>query len=179
MKVFGVDCAKNRVHIVGDGTAFEYVVKPGTPRDEALFHMRERLIKWLALEQDATRHGTRLYVEAPVVAGARNIQATIGIAETVGMVLSLGFPATLVAISSWKKKVIGSGAATKEDVERWYKSTGGSLRGQDFYDAAAIYEYGRQDVAIAERLRGGLLTTAGPTEVPEHGQALAKVARPS
>ena len=157
--IFGVDCGKNRVHIVGDGTAFECVVKPGTPRDEALFHMREGLSKWLVLEQDATRHGTRLYVEAPVVAGARNLQATIGIAETVGMVLSLGYPATLVPISTWKKAVVGSGNAKKEDVEAWYKSTGGTLKGQDFYDAAAIRAYGVQDMDLAERLRGGILTT--------------------
>lgn len=160
-RVFGVDCGKNKVHIVGESSAQEFIVRSGTPRDEALYNLRDIISKWLTLKQGATRANTRLYVEAPVVAGARNIQATIGIAETVGMVLSIGFPATLVAISSWKKEVVGNGNAKKEDVARWYQGTGGQLQGQDFYDAAAIRAYGVRDMDIAERLRRGQFGAQG------------------
>ena len=155
---FGVDCAKNRVHVVGEHASFATQKKPGTPRDVALQEMSDDLTSFFRAQKIAFDSGVRLYVEAAVVAGARNIQATIGIAETVGMVLSLGFPATLVPISSWKKRVVGKGNATKEDVEEWYRSTGGTLQGQDFYDAAALHAYGVQDLDTADKLRGGLLS---------------------
>lgn len=103
----------------------------------------------------------RIYCEEPVVAGARNIRTTIGIAETVGMVLSCGLPVTLVPVSSWKKEVIGNGSATKDQVREWY--FGGHTPGveitQDTCDAAAITEYGVRDMDRARRLSdGGLLT---------------------
>lgn len=162
--VFGVDCGKNKVHVVcSDGTEFSTTVEPGTSRDVALSVMAGRLEVYIEARKAKAPPGAevRLYVEGAVVAGARNIQTTIGIAETVGMVLSLGYPATLVPISSWKQRVIGSGNATKEDVERWYRGVGGTLKGQDFYDAAAICAYGVQDVDTADKLRRGLLSGQG------------------
>ena len=160
MMIFGVDCGKNKVHIVGGGLSMMYTTqKPGTPRDESLRNMAAEIRSYFVEIDEGDYDSIRLYVEAPVVAGARNLQATIGIAETVGMVLSLGYPATLVPISTWKKAVVGKGNAKKEDVEAWYSSTGGTLKGQDFYDAAAIHAYGVQDMDLAQRLRGGILTT--------------------
>lgn len=174
--IFGVDCAKNRVHIVGESLSFETKMRSGTPRDESLRNMAVSIRSWFN-QNDIQRKDTKLYVEAAILAGRMNIQATIGIAETVGMVLSLGYPATLVPVASWKKAVVGKGNATKEDVEAWYRSTGGSLQGQDFYDAAAIYAYGVQDMATADKLRNGLLSSAGGEEVPQRRQPLARMAR--
>lgn len=178
MIVVGVDCGKNKVHMVcSDGQAYKIEMKSGTPRDESLRNMATSIRRFFKTN-DIFRNDSRLYVEAPILAGRLNIQATIGIAETVGMVLSLGYPATLVSVTAWKKAVVGKGNAAKEDVELWYRSTGGQLKGQDFYDAAAICEYGVRDMDIAQRLRRGHLTaTERPGQVSEHGQALAKVAR--
>lgn len=159
--IIGVDCGKNKVHAVcSDGSAFSHEVKSGTPRDVSLQELRKTFLNFIGYQEVWTPKGKslRLYVEAPVVAGARNIQSTIGIAETVGMVLSLGYPATLVAISTWKKVVVGKGNATKEEVAEWYERTGGSLRGQDFYDSSAICAYGVKDMEVAEHLRGGSLS---------------------
>ena len=106
MKIYGIDCGKDKIHIVGDTGAKDFIVKSGTPRDESLTYLKNEVSKWLTVH-GCTHFNCRLYIEEPVLAGARNIRTTIAIAETVGMLLSLGFPATLVPVSTWKKSVLG------------------------------------------------------------------------
>jgi Holliday junction resolvasome RuvABC endonuclease subunit len=122
-------------------------------RDE----IRLLMARWAQVEKI-----DRIYLEEPVVAGARNLRATIGIAETAGVVLSLGIPVTLVPVSSWKKAVIGSGRASKEDVAEWFTRTYPEAPGhQDIYDATAILHYGDQDMDLADRVRSGGLSASG------------------
>lgn len=83
------------------------------------------------------------FVEAPVVAGARNLQSTIKVAQTVGIVHALAPNVTEVAVSSWKKATVGNGNASKAMVKEWLDKEHPDLalmcRGnQDLYDAACI-----------------------------------------
>jgi hypothetical protein len=93
------------------------------------------------------------FVEAPVIAGARNIQSTIKQALVNGAVLAAiqehNIECVHVAPGIWKKAVVGHGHADKIKTALWcaeyhpdlYKSI---ERDQDLVDAAAIFVYGQQ-----------------------------------
>ena len=90
-------------------------------------------------------------IEAPIVAGVRNLQTTIGIAQTSGAVLlaCYGIPNEMVAVAQWKKATVGKGNATKDDVARWlqrkhpiyFEQCAGD---QNWIDATCIALYGGQ-----------------------------------
>lgn len=92
----------------------------------------------------------RIYIEAPIVAGVRNLQTTIGIAQTSGAVLlscPLIIQSELVAVAQWKKATVGKGNANKDDVSRWlqqrypiyFEQCAGD---QNWVDATCIALYG-------------------------------------
>ena len=115
-----------------------------TDRNSELLSMRLWLEEILRFDPDPV-----IYVEEPVVAGARNLRSTILIAETVGMVLSCRARVHLVPVDSWKKGTVGKGGVPKEAVAQWlekefpeYANVCGD--DQDLVDAAAIYIYGRK-----------------------------------
>ena len=120
---------------------------------------REEIIKLTSFMADVTKMmfidkpswSYMAIVEAPVVAGARNLQSTIKVAKTVGLVETLLAPHVsdihAVAVSSWKSKVVGHGHASKEDVVTWVDAhlpemTGLCSGSQDLYDATCIALYG-------------------------------------
>lgn len=93
------------------------------------------------------------YIEAPVVAGARNIQSTVKQAYINGVVqaafVQAGFTVEMVPISTWKMVVVGNGSASKEQVARrirgrWAPVHRSAAGDQDLLDAAAICLYGEQ-----------------------------------
>jgi Holliday junction resolvasome RuvABC endonuclease subunit len=97
-----------------------------------------------------------VFCEEPVLAGARNIRTTIGIAQTVGVAMSTGLPSYLVEVSTWKKQTVGKGNADKAGVSDWlrqeYEAYFRSCDGnQDIVDAAAIAVYGRDVVLRSPR----------------------------
>lgn len=108
----------------------------------------------------------KVYVEAPVLAGARNIQSTIKVAAAYGAVLAAingqHAQAFEVPVSSWKLATVGKGNASKDDVSAWlhaqhphvYTECAGD---QDLMDAAcvALFAQGheRSDVAGARERR--------------------------
>lgn len=156
--IYGVDPASRKIALVGfhDGkaSATAFTVDK-SDRNNELSHLRVQMLLTVK-PQDI------IFVEQPVVAGARNIQSTLRIAETVGMIYSLPARVYGVAISTWKKATVGKGNATKENVEEWLDSThptysalcGGD---QDLRDAAAICLYGQQAVdphRLSSYLRG-------------------------
>jgi hypothetical protein len=68
------------------------------------------------------------YVEEPPLAGARNLQTFLHLAQVSGVVACCT-PAVLVPVSSWKKGTVGNGAAGKELVAKWLRA-----RFPRFYD---------------------------------------------
>lgn len=182
MRVVGIDCGVRQVALY---VLDEDLTSPGDHilevgkcyRGEELYHLRDMLQSDL----ENNWKPDRVYIEDAIVAGARNLRTSIQLAQTVGMVLSLGYQGSLVPVSSWKKQVIGNGNAKKEDVAAWYADfTGQQSRSQDIADAAAIAHYGQHLLEVAGRLAdGGYLGGEGGQQVPQHGQDVAGVARGS
>lgn len=97
-------------------------------------------------------NGDKVFIEEPVVAGARNLRTSLQIAQTAGVVLlASGRGTRLVPVTSWKKGVIGKGNATKEEISAWlaqkypkyYKMCNGD---QNLVDATCIALYRRDSV---------------------------------
>lgn len=92
-----------------------------------------------------------LYVEAAVVAGARNIQSTIKVAMAIGVVVERARARhiEMVAIDSWKQYVAGKGGVSKDvvcDALKLFEHGRISEMchgDQDLVDAASIALYGR------------------------------------
>lgn len=139
----GIDLGANKLAIVDLENEFFVVYQRRKPRGRGqdLLEMR----RWLEAQ---TYIGERdAFVEAPVLAGVRNIQSTIKIAQTSGLVQSVLARTHETAVSSWKKGTVGSGNATKTQVRDWLDATYPEIawmcRGnQDLYDAACIALYG-------------------------------------
>lgn len=122
--------------------------------------------------------GDQVYVESPVLAGARNIQSTIKVAAAYGAVLAaLDYRhATVheVPISSWKLATVGKGNAAKSDVSDWllaqhpivHRECSGD---QNLMDAHCIALYGHRDwsTRLSER---HLLHQAPPAAPAGHGR---------
>lgn len=108
---------------------------------------------WQTYKYLEPRKGGIAYVESPVVAGARNLQTTIKLSLINGAVIvalqNSGYSVQHVAPSTWKKDVLGNGAANKQDVADWIADHWPELhasvqKDQDLIDAACIYLAGRQ-----------------------------------
>lgn len=105
------------------------------------------LHRWLS-ELTALEPGP-VYVEEPPLAGARNLQTFLHLAQVSGVVAS-ATPATLVPVSVWKRGTVGNGAAGKELVADWlrasfpdyYRQCDGN---QNYVDAVCIALYGHMD----------------------------------
>ena len=95
-------------------------------------------------------------IEAPVVAGARNLRTAIDMSLTSGAVAAgiyrLGLRVLFVPVASWKKVVVGKGNATKEEVaahvrkadRRFHAAASGD---QDLFDAWCISDWCRRTTA--------------------------------
>ena len=113
----------------------------------------------------------RVFMEAPVVAGARNIQSTIKQAMVSGAlqtaVSEWGEPAVLVAVSSWKAGVGMGGNAGKQRVREWLADAQPGLStmcayDQDLIDASCVALYGAE---LMERASG--MDAMGAVQKPE------------
>lgn len=106
------------------------------------------------------------YIEAPVLAGARNIQSTIKIAGVYGLTLchvGLWTPVVEVPISTWKKTTVGNGNASKEAVADWLKINHPEMHiqtmgDQNLIDATCIALYGVEHQRVGEALTGDLVS---------------------
>jgi Holliday junction resolvasome RuvABC endonuclease subunit len=120
----------------------------------------------------------RIYIEEPVVAGARNLQSTIKVAAGYGAILAaIGTKqatAVTVPVSVWKLATVGKGNVSKVEVSQWlhsmhdlhYTACGGD---QDCIDASCIAIYGVQHSRMAERIdRGHVLHQAASQKHPRH-----------
>lgn len=124
---------------------FSVKTAPKVPPRDVILGELFRFVVGHVFEQDV------VYVEAPVLAGARNIQSTIKVAAAYGAVLaavnSSHARVVEVPVSLWKVATQGKGNASKDDVSAWLHAThpdhhtecGGD---QDLMDATCIALYG-------------------------------------
>lgn len=148
--MIGIDCGGAKVAIVDldQKTVIELNAPADADRGNKLYWLREQL------ETYAEYLSGPVWVEAPIVAGARNLQSSLKIAQATGVVHSV-FPDTYeVAVASWKKTVCGNGNLTKDQVAAWLKENHPDIyrlvhHSQDLIDAACIALYGE---AVSERL---------------------------
>lgn len=139
--IWGIDPASKKIALFGGDPLRAQVIKvPKTNRGDELYTLRDRLEQIIGPDDT-------IYVEEPVLAGARNIRSTLLVAETVGMILSVS-RAKLVEVSTWKKSTVGKGNASKDDVRQWlemaYPQYAEACDGdQDLIDAAGIFVHGR------------------------------------
>lgn len=92
----------------------------------------------------------QVYVEAPVLAGVKNVQSTIKVAAAYGAVLaainSTRAVTHEVPVALWKVATVGKGNASKDDVGDWLHVQHPSVHrecagDQDLMDAACIALY--------------------------------------
>lgn len=154
--VIGVDCGGRKLNAVAVNTDleivdfFKYEFSLDMPRGSGLKAMHS----FIKSKVDEIPGKTFGWVEAPIVAGARNLQSSLKIAQVTGVVQAGMYNVSEVAVGSWKKEVIGRGNANKEDVASWvkenyshaYRTLGGI---QDYIDAFCIALYGQ---AVKDRL---------------------------
>jgi hypothetical protein len=160
--MIGIDLGMRKVDMVDIdlGIFLHYEV----PKTERTVELRALAGYLRSLEDDGLLEGTK-WVEAPVVAGARNIQSTIAIAQTSGVVHACLSDTHQVAVASWKKRTVGSGNADKAAVKQWLADTHPDFyrlcrESQDLIDATCIALYGREQAYAAGLLRG-LPSTSG------------------
>ena len=86
------------------------------------------------------------YVERPMV--GPNRKAAMDLGQVVGAIRTVlhiwGVPHSMVDPAIWKKFVLGTGHAPKEEIAAWAQRVLGLAEGleQDYYDAAAIAYFG-------------------------------------
>jgi len=140
----GIDCGGQKVAVV-DIDNGHFLVYEVLGRQER--HTVARRIRAYLESVEHLLDGS-IWVEAPVLAGVRNIQSTIKVAQTTGIVHAVLAQTHEVAVSSWKKRTVGQGNASKPQVRDWldehHPDIARMCRGnQDLYDAACIALYGR------------------------------------
>lgn len=152
----GVDVGYRKIAVscprAGWVTSIDFPAKKNVGRRQEvqkLASFMSDVVKMMYIDKPSWSY--KAVIEAPVVAGARNLQSTIKVAKTVGLVEALLAPHVMeihaVAVSSWKSKVVGHGHASKEDVVKWVDShlpemTGLCEGNQDLHDATCIALYG-------------------------------------
>jgi len=127
----------------GKHAAYSCVIKPKKTEERA------KILSTLSIELATLLDGADpIYIEEPVVAGARNLRTSLMLAQTAGALMSrISGPVTLVPVSSWKKEVCGKGNMNKEEVSAWLKVHeptfhDNCLDDQNKIDATCIALYG-------------------------------------
>ena len=173
--VIGIDASAGKLALVcldGDQATLDtYVLgSPFTP-----FIPERAYASVSEFMQSVTRDDVpRVFLEAPVVAGARNIQTTIKQAMVSGAIQTAvaewGEQVILVPVSSWKAGIGAGGRASKQTVAEWLYIHHPQLStlcvmDQDLIDASCIAVYGRDVLARSSRMDGERSVQATHTPV--------------
>lgn len=152
--IVGIDSATERVDAVAlkDGVIVEHfssVTFKKVPRGQALKIMREQTFIWLENLYHYYEEPT-IFIEESIM--VRSTRVAIQLAQTVGMLLSLPYPAYAVPIDSWKQSAVGKGGVSKQEVRAAIVSRFPEtdlLFGtrQDLFDATGVALYGEEIVA--------------------------------
>lgn len=153
--IVGLDTASSRWHaveIVGPG---EVRVASSGPLEGAAWADPDRrrlvLVREFALLMEEVRASDavmHLYCEEPLA--LQNGKTTRLLCMAAGALWAAwaaaapeGWTWCFVDVAHWKRRVIGKGNATKDDIRAWALADGcPDLKQQDFFDAYAICRYG-------------------------------------
>lgn len=142
--IFGIDCSMRRIAVCCP--EIEYVDGLKLPDKYDRFQSIQIIAGWCAAKIPAA---SEVFIEAPILAGARNIKSTLKAAMTTGGIIGALRHATihLVDVASWKKEVVGHGGADKDAVADWLAASAPSLSkacggDQDLIDATCIALFG-------------------------------------
>ena len=150
MRIAGIDADSKlwAVAAIGDEGLSSYVIKQQTGRVAAdrQLPLLTSFAEWIGAGN--LGYIDAVYIEHPIA--GRNIGALRSQAYVVGtirwMLHDEGLPTFMVDNTTWKKQVIGSGKAAKEDIKAFCESLFPQLppdQEQDVYDAIAIAQFGR------------------------------------
>jgi len=152
--IWGIDIGVRSAYLVcldGDEIAYaEKIESPGkVVRSLELDRIVAQAKEFIAPEDD-------VFIEAPPMAGPRNIGTYGELNQTLGALLSAVGGRT-VNVMSWKKDVVGKGNATKDEVKDWLFTHHLDMHvackdNQNLIDAACIALYGRLVMDRAEVL---------------------------
>lgn len=151
--IIGVDPASTKMAVValyGDEFIIKAVTKLGKSGGNACYNAQRAISSFVeALPWDTeSKHA---YIESPIV-GRGGVRTTMVQCFTSGAIQGtlhgFGFSTEIANVSSWKKRVVGRGNATKDDVReflrlRWPAIYRGTKGDQDAIDAACIALYGQ------------------------------------
>lgn len=142
--IYGIDCSMRRVAIACPEQQWTTTTKLSAKVGHVDAMHQLKAFAGYVIPPDSS-----VWIESPVVAGARNIQSTLKAALSTGAVVAALEQSTvrMVAISSWKKAVCGYGAADKDGVAAWLECSDEVLSSachgdQDCIDATCIALYG-------------------------------------
>jgi Holliday junction resolvasome RuvABC endonuclease subunit len=147
--IYGVDIGMRRLALACLPLGVHTSVDLGPGKADRSRHVElMTLVKWFAeqVPPDAV-----VWIENPLLSGgmARNVHATIGLAETKGALLSIDRPGAMHSVSTmtWKAAVVGHGHASKDDIRAWVESrfpaSAEACAGiEDRYDATGVARYG-------------------------------------
>jgi Holliday junction resolvasome RuvABC endonuclease subunit len=114
-------------------------------------NLERRDLELFAIKEFSTHNiekNSIVYVEEPLVAGARNLRTSLKIAQVSGVVMASAPDfAKFVPVSSWKKEIVGKGNAKKEEISEFllkeYKEMWAECNeDQNLIDAACVALYG-------------------------------------
>lgn len=166
MNIVGVDLGVHKVALAAfegeemvDALAYE-VPLASTPDRGAQLSVLAFVVHDFCLGRDADS----VWIEDVLI--GNNRKYSLGLAEVKGAVLSSlyklrlnrGTDTRLVNVQTWKKEVIGSGNATKDDVRAYIDGSNNGYAAQcgadqDLYDASCIGIYGRRILERASSLQ--------------------------
>lgn len=151
----GIDPASTKLAIVALSSDGEYMTmyknKLGKSGGQSCARARQITTEFIAQVQQDMGKIDGAYIESPVV-GRGGVRSTMVQCFTSGAIqgalYEAGVWSQVANVSSWKKRVVGKGNATKEEVAeylrlRWsaiYRSAEGN---QDLIDASCIAIYGQ------------------------------------
>ena len=144
----GIDCGGSKIAVVTvtDEQVTDFGVweaDPDAHRGVQLYEMGKHLThRWYTKSR---LHD--VWVEAPLVAGVKNLQSSLKVAQSTGVVQAALYNVRQVAVSSWKKHTVGSGNADKNGVREWVQENHPQVyallgHSQDLIDAYCIARYG-------------------------------------
>lgn len=148
--VVGLDTAANRLHAYTDREGDPlWSVELNGVKWKSADDRRTRLFSEAYLFFDTLPAGTAVFCEeplAPPINGATT--RLLGMAAGAIWAAHLSFDLWWFWVDSptWKKQTVGKGNATKEQVNQWAQQQGKQFDAQDYYDAYALYVYGRRAI---------------------------------
>lgn len=127
---------------------------------EVLVYALRALNRWHRKYTDSEARNKWCFIEHPVVAGSRNIRATIVQSYMNGIVQASfygeGYTTSLLSPAEWKKAIGIGGSANKEAVTAWAQDAVPEIatrNDQDLNDAAGIWTAG-EITAVYNELGG-------------------------